>query len=389
METGLPLTWSDSQNLQWKADLPGLGTSSPIVFGDRVFVTCYSGYGTDAENPGEQEKLLRHLLCLNLQDGTVRWQKDIAAVLPEDPYRGFIAEHGYASSTPATDGERVYVFFGKSGVLAFDFDGNQLWQQSVGTGSAIMGWGSASSPVLYKDFVIINANAEGQALVALDKVTGREVWKADAEGYAGSWSTPVLVEGSKPQLVVHLPGEVWAFDPEDGGLIWYCTDVPGAATTSLVAHEEVVYVVGGGPGGGGAMAIRAGGKDDVTTSHTVWKKQVGSYVPSPTIVGDKMYWVDDRGTAVCVDTKSGEPVYRERLEGASGAYSSLVAAEGRLYAVTRRNGTFVLPATGEFKVLAHNVLESDSTDFNASPAISQGRILLRSNRSLYCLGMKP
>ena len=132
-ETGLPLTWSDTENIAWKAELPGPGSSSPIVSGDRVFVTCYSGYGVERSSSGDQEKLKRHLVCLSLRNGKVLWQKSVPATLPEDRYGGQLSEHGYATHTPAADGQRVFVFFGKSGVLAFDWEGNQLWQTSVGT----------------------------------------------------------------------------------------------------------------------------------------------------------------------------------------------------------------------------------------------------------------
>ncbi len=389
-ETGLPTTWSDSENVAWKTALPGPGSSSPIVSGDRVFVTCYSGYGVDRSSAGEQEKLTRHIVCLDLRDGKILWQKSVPATLPEDTYRGQLTQHGYASQTPTADGQRVFAFFGKSGVVAFDWEGNQLWQTSVGTGSAIMGWGSATSLVLYKNLVIVNANAESQSLVALDKKTGREVWKTDAEGYTGSWSTPVLVDlpGGKQELVVFMPGEVWGLDPEDGGLFWYCSGVRGTSTSSLVTHDGIVYVVAGGPRGSGSTAIRTGGQDDVSESHVLWKQSTGSYVPSPVMLDGHVYWVDDRGVAYCLEADTGEQVYRERLPEAGGVYASAVAADGKLYVVTRRKGTFVLAAGPQFEVLAHNRLESDATDFNASPAVSPGHLLLRSNRFVYCIGAK-
>jgi outer membrane protein assembly factor BamB len=322
-----------------------------------------------------------------MSDGQVLWQKSVRAVLPEDPYQGMLTEHGYASSTPAADGERVYVFFGKSGVLAFDFDGNPLWQASVGTGSAIMGWGSAASLTLHKNLVIVNANAESEALVALDKATGRVVWKSETKGYAGSWSTPILVDvEGRQELVVFMPGEIWALHPDDGTLAWFCSGLRGSATSSLVSRDGIVFAASGGPGGSGAVAVRAGGNDEVNSSRVLWRASVGSYVPSPALVGKHLFWVDDRGVATCLAAESGEQVYRERLPGAGGHYASVVAADGKLFAVSRRNGTFVLEAKPEFKVLAHNRIQSDSSDFNASPAISNDALLLRSNRSLYRLG---
>jgi len=386
-EKGLPVAWSESEHLAWKTDLPGAGASSPIVFGDRVFVTCYSGYGVDPSEPGDVKDLTRHLVCLNLRDGKIAWQKSVPAKMPEDPFEGSLANHGYATNTPATDGQRIYAFFGKSGVLAFDWEGKQLWQTSVGTGSAVMGFGTGTSLILYQDLVIVNANAESERLVALDKQTGREVWKADAKGYRGCWSTPVLLARSngKQNLVVHMPDEIWALNPADGGLLWYCSGLPGNAASSVVAANEIVYAVGGDRGVSGSMAIRAGGRNDVSASHVLWKQSIGSYVPSPLVLNDLIYWVDDRGTAYCVKADTGEQVYRQRLTGAGGVYASVVAGDGKLYAVTRRKGTFVLATGAKFKVLAQNRFASDSGDFNASPAISHGCLVLRSNRSVYCV----
>lgn len=385
--TGLPVTWSEKENIAWKAELPGPGSSSPVVTGDRVFVTCYSGYGTDRSNPGDISKLVRDLVCVSLADGKVLWRQSVPATGDEDPYRGQLTQHGYASSTPATDGERVYCFFGKSGVVAFDLDGKKLWQTGVGTDSAIMGWGSGTSLLLYKNLVIVNANAESHAVVALDKASGKKVWKTDAKGYDGSWSTPILADVKGGQdLVVLQPGEIWGMDPRDGALLWYCKDLRGGANTSLVAKGDVVYEIGGGPGGSGAVAVRAGGEGDVTDKAVLWKKSVGSYVPSPVVAGDYLFWTDDRGVAYCLKAADGEEVYRERLPNAGGVYASALAADGKIYVVTRTNGTFVLPAGPEFKVLAKNVIDSDDTDFNASPAVADGRLLLRSDKALYCIG---
>src|SRR5262249_48379099 len=188
-EKNLPTKWSDNDNVAWKLKLPGGGASSPITLGHRVFVTCYSGYGLDNKNPGEMDDLKRHLLCVDRKTGQILWEKQFDAVLPEHKYSGEGAYHGYAPSTPITDGERLYVFFGKSGVYCFDLDGKQLWHQSVGKGTN--GWGSGPSPILYKNTVIINASIESGMLYALDKTSGKEVWKS--KGIGGAWNTPLLV----------------------------------------------------------------------------------------------------------------------------------------------------------------------------------------------------
>ena len=163
-ELNVPLTWSDTENLRWKVELPGPGSSSPIVIGDRIFVTCYSGYGVPKASGGDIKSLQRHLVCVSRSDGMIQWTKAVPGELPEDGYQGYISEHGYASSTPVTDGERVYCFFGKCGVVAFDLDGKQLWQIGVGKESGNRRWGSDASLILYKDSVIVNASEESQSV---------------------------------------------------------------------------------------------------------------------------------------------------------------------------------------------------------------------------------
>jgi outer membrane protein assembly factor BamB len=173
-ETNLPTTWSGTENIAWRTKLPGPGTSSPIVIGKRIYLTCYSGYGLerpkkDDKDQGDMEKLMRHLICIDQEKGEIHWTKDFKPVLPESKYGpgGNESEHGYASSTIASDGKRLFVFFGKSGVYCLNLDGNEVWHATVGTGTH--GWGSSNSPVLYHDLVIINASIESQSLVALDR----------------------------------------------------------------------------------------------------------------------------------------------------------------------------------------------------------------------------
>ncbi|MBI2948640.1 MAG: PQQ-like beta-propeller repeat protein, partial [Verrucomicrobia bacterium] len=213
----LPTSWTTDGDLAWKAPLPGPGGSSPIVWGDRIFVTCYSGYAIPGIQGGDISELKRHVLCLNRADGKQLWTRDVPAAQPE---QAKVRDHGYASSTPAADADRLYVFFGKSGVFALGHDGRQLWRTDVG--SNVHGWGSASSPVLYKDLVIINAGVESESLVALNKQTGKEVWRAG--GIKESWNTPILVPvaGGKTELVVAIMGKVLGFDPDTGERLWSC-----------------------------------------------------------------------------------------------------------------------------------------------------------------------
>ncbi len=410
-ETPTPVTWSDSENLKWKLELPGPGHSSPIVVGDRVFVTYWSGYGLDAENPGEQEQLKRHLLCVNRQDGTIRWDRTVDAELPEDSYGGNFAQHGYATHTPVSDGERVFVFFGKSGVLAFDMEGNQLWQTNVGSDLDPRRWGSSSSPILHEDLVIVPAVVESHSLIALDKETGNEVWKAEAEGFGNTWGTPIVVdaEDGRKDIVLAVPAEIWAFDPATGKLRWYCEAIDAnSICSSVIAHEGIVYAMESGPGGGGSIAVRVGDKGDVSGENIVWSGQDRNRIATPVQFDGRLYWVAGR-VANCIDANTGARKYQSRLEGGSAPpesenreggrrgrrgpgggqdYSSPVVADGKLYYVCRNGDMFVLALGDNFKQLAVNRFAADNGDFSATPAIADGELFIRSTKNLYCVADK-
>lgn len=383
---GLPLTWSDEKNIVWKTTLPGPGASSPIVLGQRIFLTCFTGFATSSREPGEMTNLKRHLLCLNLADGKLIWNTPVPAELPEqDRIR---ENHGYASSTPVADADRIYTFFGKSGVLAFDHAGKQLWQTKVG--DKLNGWGSATSPVLYQDLLIVNASIESESLVALDKKTGTEVWRASVGNE--SWHAPVFVtapDGST-EVVAAKNGRVLAFHPGTGAALWNVkTGIPWYMCPTPVVQDGIVYVIGGRTPNG-ALAIRAGGRGDVTTSHVVWKLNKGSNVPSPILHEGHLYFAHENlGIVYCVNAKTGEVIYEERLEPSPGQiYASPVVADGKIYFTGRGGRTIVIAARPKFEKLADNTLESNRGVFNSSPALSGQRLLLRSNRALYSLGEK-
>ncbi len=391
----VPTSWSDDEGITWKTALPGPGSSSPIIQGDRVFVTCYSGYGEKRGDAGSMEDLKRHLVCLDRKSGKILWQKTIDAVMPEDAYSGMgVPEHGYASNTPVVDSERVYAFFGKTGVFAFDLDGNQLWQVDVGHESSNRRWGSAASLLLYKDYVIVNASEESQTIRALDKATGKEVWKAEAAMLELAYGTPVIVElpDGEKELVIGVPQEVWALNPDTGKIKWYCaTRVSGNVSPSPVTADGIVYILGGYPRRGTA-AIRTGGKGDVTDSHLVWESTTSSYIPSAVLHEGRLHWVGDDAIAYCLDAKTGDAVYRERVPGTSGGgrgkpfYSSTTLIGNHLYAVSRTGGTYVLATGPEFSVVSQNKIESDTSQFNGSPAVCRGQLFLRSDRFMYCVG---
>jgi outer membrane protein assembly factor BamB len=369
-----PLTLN-VRTLRWKTALPGAGSSSPVVFGDKVFITCFTG--------AEDAAVVRHLLCLDRSTGKVLW-KDAVAAGREDDYRGYLTEHGYASSTPAADADAVYAFFGKSGVHAWGHDGKKLWKADVGSRSDPKGWGSGAAVTLYKDLVIVNASSESRSLRALDRRTGKEVWKAAASGLALAFGTPVVVEDV---IVLAVPGELWGLNAATGKLRWYASIAPdGNVAPSVAGGGGLVFAIGGYTGKG-TVAVRPGGKGDVTRSHVVWTIRPSSYVPSPVYHDGRLHWIDDEGMAMCVEAATGRTLYRERLpiRGGSGkpVYASLVRAGGHFYAVTRRGGVFVFPVGPKFELTERNAALDDSA-FNATSAVADGQLFVRSEKFLYC-----
>jgi len=391
-ETGLPTTWSGSQNVVWRTKLPGLGSSSPIVVYDRIYLTCYSGYGL-VPNEGDPSQLMRHLVCLDRKTGQIAWVKEFKPELPESEYSGGnSSRHGYSSSTPTSDGERLYVFFGKSGVFCTDLDGNPVWHTHVG--SKAHNWGSGNSPILYRDLLIVNASVESDSLVALNKMTGEEVWRTG--DMRGCRNTPVLVDlaDGRTELVLSTPGRpigyVVGYDPTTGSELWRCEGIPdrGYVVPSVVAHDGIVYAIGGRKNT--ALAVRAGGRGDVTKTHRLWSVDRGSNVSSPVYYDRHLYWFhESRGVAYCLNAETGQIVYEARLEPRPGlVYSSVAAADGKLYAFSQYDGAYVLAAKPEFELLAHNVFGGDESRLNASPVFEGGHILIRNDSYLYCLGKK-
>ncbi len=432
-----PTEWSESKNLAWSATLPGPGSSSPIVVGDRVIVTCWTG----ADAP----EMVRHVMAFDRKTGKQLWDTAISPATPDEPYRGMFAQHGYASHTPVSDGQRIYCFFGVSGVYAFDMDGKQVWGPvSVGTGFDPRGWGSASSPILYKGKVIVTAGSESKAMVALDKNDGHEVWNQPASGLAGLWGTPVILETPEGQtdIVLGVPGELWGVNPDTGKLRWYAVAGQGdSMCESAFVVDGVAYMLG--ERGGQMIAVKGGGKGDMTNS-VLWAKNYQGRISTP-VAADGLIYCAGGGQLTCVDAETGEQIYQERLappataasdpnvqqaqaqepaqaqdqgprnqggfgrggggQGRGGAfgggggrgggggmmsqdYSSPVIADGKLYFVRRNGETYVIQLGREFKTLAVNKFASDDGDFSASPAVSDGQVFIRSSKNLYCVAQQ-
>ncbi|RMF43965.1 MAG: serine/threonine protein kinase [Planctomycetota bacterium] len=378
----VPTRWSETENLKWKVDLPGRGSSSPIVVGDRVIVTCW--LGDDAPTS-------RQVACFNKNTGERLWSVDFPIDYTEDPYRGYIMEHGYASNTPVSDGESVFVFLGKGGVHALGMDGTRKWSVDVGKESSNRQWGSAASLILYQGSVIVNASEESKAIWALDKATGETLWRADAGMLELTYGTPrvVTLADGRSELVVSVPSEMWGLDPANGKLSWYAqTPMTGNVCPSPIVAGDVVYSFGGYRSSG-CIAVRAGGKDDVTQSHVLWTNRSSSYVATPLLHEGRFYWINDQGIAYCTSAQDGEVVYRARvgkLEGGRPVYASPIFVGKHIYVVTRYSGTIVYPPGDSFEPIATNVFANDDSIFNATPAVSDGHLYLRSDRALYCIG---
>ncbi|MCA9060143.1 MAG: PQQ-like beta-propeller repeat protein [Planctomycetaceae bacterium] len=418
----LPVEFGPDKNLKWKADLPGAGVSCPIIVGDRVFLTCYSGYGLSRQDPGSPDELKRHLVCLERGTGKTLWTKTYASeATNEDPFSGMgVPEHGYASHTPASDGTHVFVFFGKGGAYAFDLEGNELWHTMVGTESDDRRWGSSSSPIVSGNVVVIPAGAESRAMVGLEASTGKELWRAEADSFGSVWGTPAVArrEDGEEDIVIGAPYEIWGINPVSGKLRWYCEAMAtDQFNSSVVIADNLIYAIEGR--GGGSIAIRSGGKGNVTETHVAWSGRDNSRFGSPVVYDGRLYYVSG-GVVSCLNAETGERLFQGRLPAGSGAsrndeenngegrpggpgggrggfggggrggfggsdYASLVLGDGKLYYVTRGGDIHVMSAGSTFEHLAVNRVTADREDFSATPAISEGQLFFRSNKALYCV----
>lgn len=374
-ETNVPLRWSATENVKWKAKLPGPGNSTPIVWENQVFLTC-------AENGGAHCALI----CFDRNTGKELWKRTA-------PAPGKQPTHGtnpFCSSSPVTDGQAVYVWQDSAGFFAYDLDGKELWRKDFGKFEHI--WGTASSPVLYKDLVILSAGPGlNTFIVAMNKATGDEVWRItppDAtskkvEEYRGSWSTPVLWESKgETQLIISMPQRLYALNPETGKVIWTCEGLGALCYTSPLVTKDLIIAMSGfhGP----ALAVRTGGQGDVTETHRLWihetKNQLPQRVGSGVIVGGHIYILNEPGIAWCLDLKTGEKLWEERLTGRS--WCSMVFAAGRIYATTEHGDTVVIePNPNECKVLAESKVPELT---RASLALSDGQVFQRTYEHLYC-----
>lgn len=370
-EIGIPVHWSATENIAWKTAIPGKGHSSPIVWGDRVFLTTCI-----------EKQQRRMLLCLDRRDGRILWQRDVMQAPLE--HKHFL--NSFASSTPVTDGKHVWVTFldvARMEVYCYDFDGNQVWRRSPGEFHSVHGF--CSSPILYRDMLIINGDQDALAyIVALDKETGSERWRINRPNRTRSYCTPVVFNlAGRKQMVLSGSKCVTSYDPDTGKMLWIIDGPTEQFVASLVSTEGVIFVTGGFPEHH-LLGIRPDGQGNVTRTKILWHDTRGvSYVPSPIAHGKYFFVVSDEGRASCLDAKTGKRLWFERLGRHHSA--SPVSAEGRLYFLADDGTMFVLDAGPKFKLIARNSLGEEC---RASPAISQGQIFVRTLNQLYCIGTR-
>lgn len=388
-EEDLPIHWSKTENIAWRTPIAGEGHSSPVVWGDRVFLTT---------SLTEQNE--RRLLCLNRLDGKLLWERLVINSAPETLHR----LNSRASGTPATDGEQVYVTFmlakedmvmapnvgterlitpGRIVVAAYDFAGTEKWKTDVG--DFVSAHGFNSCPVLYEDLVIINGDHDGDAyIVALDRETGDERWRTPRENGIRSYVTPIIRKiGNRTQMILSGSESVASYDPRSGKRHWILDGPTEQFVASMVYNGEYVFVTGGYPEKH-ILAIDPSGTGNVTETHIAWRTIRGAaYVPSPIVADKYLLVVSDGGVATCFDTRSGEPLWKERLAGAQS--SSPVLADGIVYFFSDRGEATLVRPGEEFEELARNRLEEP---ISSSPAISQGQIFVRTHQALYCIGKK-
>ena len=369
----LPTEWDDKTNVRWKTELEGTGASSPVIYDGKVFLTSCEG---------PKDDVVRRLVCYKLDDGELVFDKKFSAKAAQGKMQPFVRLHGYASSTPAIDETGIYVYYGASGAVAYSHKGEVMWETSCGEKTHI--FGTANSPVIYKDTVVINASVESGRLIGLDKKTGKEKWSKD--GMKASWNTPNLfMSGSKAELVLSIKGRVLSFNPETGDEIWSSKGIDDYICPSVISNKGIVYAIGARQSSG--VAIKAGGTGDVSESNVLWRMKKGSNVSSPVFHDGHLYWASEKlGVVYCANAEDGKIVYQERLDPKPGIiYASPIVANGKLYYVSREKGTYVVAAKPEYELLAHNVFKDDSSIFNGSPAVSGNKMILRSDKSVYCI----
>ena len=392
-ESGLPHRWSNTENVAWKSRLAGAGVASPIVWGDRVFVISQAGSGRSRVGPrlgqgaeatpaeralsrAATEGTVRFVVeALNLSDGRRIWSHEVAA---EGALTEVHDKHNLASASPVTDGERVYGVFGTGQIVALDLSGKQVWSRHLGRDIAPfdINWANGSSPIVYRNTLILACyHATASYLIALDSRTGKQVWKTDRPRGVISYSTPLVVPAPQgDEIVVNSSTGIEAFDAATGAALWHF-DEPNQYPIPVATHHQGVIYSSRGYRSGPFAAFRPGGRGDISKTHVVWHVPTGApYISSLVYYDGLLYMAGDVGVITCVDARTGERVWRERLGGVYTA--SPVAGDGKIYLASESGETIVLKAGRTPEILSRNTIEGRIL---ASPAISSGRILIRTD----------
>jgi outer membrane protein assembly factor BamB len=402
-EKGIPVKWDVTKNVQWKAPIPGLGHSSPSVWGKRIFVTTavssdpkedYWEKGFPQSNRGpDAAEISWKLLCFDLDTGNLLWEQ---TAIRRKPANARHTKNSYASQTPVTDGTYVYAFFGDQGMYCYDFQGKQIWSRDLGSFTMLNNWGLGSSPVLYKNLVIQTCDQEtgGSSLIALDKKTGKTVWKTDREE-SSSWGTPFLYnQGNRPELVVNATRAIRSYNPETGKLLWECRGPATKITTPTPVFSNGFIIVSSGfimepvrpvtafrPGATGDITLKEG---ETKSEFIAWRQSTAApYIPSPVAYGDYLFVLFDQGFIACYETKTGKEVYgKQRIDVGTNFSASPIVVDGKLYCMSEDGDVYVISAGPKYELLAKNSL---GEAVMASPAISDGKMFLRGLKHLYSI----
>jgi outer membrane protein assembly factor BamB len=400
-EKNLPTKWSATKNIKWKTAIAGRSHSSPIVWGNKIFLTTaiegpvVPGAKAVKHMDGDKEFLHpdsigadhKHtfkVICINATSGKILWEQ---TAFEGTPYDNRHRKSSFAASTPATDGKYVYAFFGSEGLYAYDMSGKLVWKADLGKLGTV-GMGTGTSPILHDNLVVMQCdedNGVASFIVALDKKTGKEVWKTPRKVQV-SWATPILVRTARrAELITSGTEAIVAYDPATGKELWRHKGVESNAIPSPVANNEVVFLSAGSPAKI-VMAIRLGAAGDLTDSANVaWKYSKGTaYVPSPILYGDYLYLTTDRGILTCLNAKTGELIYEGgRVPIPATFTASPVAFDGKILLTSEDGDTFLVKAGPKHEILGSN---SVGEPVYASPAIADGRIFIRGEKNLYAIG---
>jgi outer membrane protein assembly factor BamB len=381
-DADIPVKWSNKENIHWKTRLVGRGASSPIIVGDNVFLTAYTGFCMALGDKKKKDDLRLHVICLDRLSGKQKWTRSIKAnPASQNPNKEFIT-HGFASSTPVCDGERVYAFFGVSGVFAFDVEGNYLWQADLG--SEHDHFGSSASPILYDNLLIVNASLESKRLIALDKVTGSIVWIFD--NVIRTWASPSIGKSKdgRDELVMNQSFIINGIDPLTGEKLWSVDGIKDYVVPIPVINGDIAYVSGGKQSR--IMAIKLGGAGDVTETNKLWDSPLVANVPSPVLHENSLCVVGENRILQQFDISNGKQMAKARVGGQQNVFAPLVKTRDYFYLATPGVGISVVERKAKFKVVATNKPDREDAVSMTACSMSGNDLFYRTDDWIYCVG---